>query len=189
MNFEKLKEVVTEEAKEEKDRLLNEVSKEVNDFLDSEKRKLDNYYNEKRQKIEQEYSSRATYINFLLESEFRKKLLRFKHSLLEEAKQFLTDTLVDEIKNNPEKFVKLSLKELRLREGKFLVSKELSEIITEKIFYKSAKDLPLEYGGIDFDIETGVAIELANKKYIFFLREIVEKFLLNNFLVNGLFDR
>lgn len=190
MNSDKLKEIVIEEAQEEKERIIYQARKEANEFLEQEISKLDAYYNEKKEKIEQEYSSKEVYIKFLSDSENRKKLLRLKHSLLEEVRQFLTSILLDEIKKNPEKFIRFSLKELNVSKGNFLISKELSNIITENIFSKIAKDLPLKYSGVDNNMNTGVAIELENKKYIFFIKEVIDKFLSNNSqIINEFFEK
>lgn len=183
MDLEKLKEVVISEAREEAENLLKSTKEEVQNYINAELDKLYASYNEKREKIEQEFSSKLSYSKFLIESDYRKKLLRAKHNIIEEISTFLTNVLLDKVKDNPEKFITYILKSGNIREGTFFVSKELSNIISENTFNQSLKNInsiAIKFGGVDNELDCGVAIVASNKKYIFPFSEIVGSFIEKN---------
>jgi len=183
MNLEKLKEVITFTAREEAEKLLKEVQKEIKEYIDSELVKLNTYYNERKDKIEQEFSSKIAYIKFSVESDYRKKILRTKHNLIEEIKTLLTNSFLEEIERNPSKFVTYTLRSINTKEGTYLISKELENIVTEQIFKHCSKNISsfsMRFGGIDSEIEAGVAVTLSNKKYIFSVSELIDRFIDRN---------
>lgn len=184
MDLEKLKEVITSEAKEEAEKLLKEVNKEAENYIKEEFAKINTSYSEKKDKINQEFSSKLSYAKFLIESAYRKNLLHTKHNLLEELRAFLEESFLEEIKKDPQRYVTYVLKLANIKDGTFLISSKLQNIITEETFTKSIKSLSLssiEFGGIDNEIEDGVAIAFSNKKYIFSFSEVVNNFIDRNF--------
>lgn len=183
MDLEKLKEVVISEAREEAENLLKEAKEKVQNYINAELAKLDASYNEKIEKIDQEFSSKLSYSKFLIESDYRKKLLRTKHNIVEEISAFLTNVLLEKVKNNPENFIIYTLMSSNIKEGSFLVSKELHDIISENIFKQSLKNMApiaIKFGGVDNELDCGVAIVISNKKYIFPFSEIVGSFIERN---------
>lgn len=190
MDLDRLKDVVISEAREEAENLFKRTKEEVENYINTELAKLNDSYIEKKEKIDQDFSSKLSYSKFLIESEYRKKLLRIKHNLIEEISNLLTITLLEKVKNNPGKFIKHTLNSSNIKEGIFIVSKELHNIITEDIFKQQLNNIPnsIKFGGVDNDLDCGVAIVVSNKKYIFPFSEIVESFIdRNSKYINELF--
>lgn len=183
MDLDRLKDVVISEAREEAENLFKRTKEEVENYINTELAKLNDSYIEKKEKIDQDFSSKLSYSKFLIESEYRKKLLRIKHNLIEEIGNLLTITLLEKVKNNPENFIIYTLMSSNIKEGSFLVSKELHDIISENIFKQSLKNMApiaIKFGGVDNELDCGVAIVISNKKYIFPFSEIVGSFIERN---------
>ena len=94
MDLDRLKDVVISEAREEAENLFKRTKEEVENYINTELAKLNDSYIEKKEKIDQDFSSKLSYSKFLIESEYRKKLLRIKHNLIEEISNLLTITLL-----------------------------------------------------------------------------------------------
>jgi len=177
-----LEALVTNEAKNQADAIIQTAEQDVLQFLSKEKSRLEAYFKEQSQKLTAEYDSKKSFLFFTMESEHKKKLLQKKQSLIDQLTVVLHKNLLEMIRLKPQLLLKKTLMQSPTPNGQVYVSQELSAIITDELIqqFNQSHHTSFKYAGIDSQLEPGIAILKDTTRYIFALHELIDAFLEKN---------
>ncbi len=181
MDQEKLFEVVTKEAKQEAEDILNKARALSEKELADEKEKINRYKEDRLASEKNLFLSRINYLRFSMESEYKKKLLYLKHQLMEELKDSLFKTALEQISRDAYGYLSFALKDCPSKEGVLYAGNKISSFMDEKLIkqYNQEHKTNFQWGGTEASLEAGLSLEKGAVKYIFPLMEWIDRFIEN----------
>jgi hypothetical protein len=179
MDLSKLSDVVGKEAKTEADQIVQTARLQSEELLNREKQLIENRCKERIEEENNQYTSRLNYLRFNLESDFKKRVLHLKHSIMEDLESKLYQCAIEAIKTRTMVYLGSILSKSPVRQASVFISSELEDIIHEENInaYNTASASSFTWGGVDAGLQLGLAIENGPVRYIFPLSESIQQFI------------
>jgi len=177
-----LEQLVTNEAKSQAASLIDFAQNESMQYITKEKARLTNLLQEQKQKLTAEFESKKSFLFFTMESDFKKKLLQKRQSLMDQLAVTLHKNFLEMIRLKPHLLLKKTISQLASKNGELKVSRELSGIITNELIQQFNKEnkSTFEFAGVDPQLEPGIAVLKGTTRYIYSLQEFIDAFLEKN---------
>ena len=182
MDQSSLEQLVTNEAKSQAASLIDSAEHEALQYIAKEKARLANLHQEQKQKLTAEFESKKSFLFFTMESDFKKKLLQKRQSLMDQLAISLHKNFLEMIRLKPHLLLKKTISQLASKNGELKVSRELSGIITNELIQQFNKEnkSTFEFAGVDPQLEPGIAVLKGTTRYIYSLQEFIDAFLEKN---------
>ena len=177
-----LEQLVTNEAKSQAASLIDFTEHETLLCVAKEKARLANLHQDQKQKLTAEFESKKSFLFFTMESDFKKKLLQKRQSLMDQLATALHKNFLEMIRLKPHLLLKKTISQLTSKNGELKVSKELSGIITNELIqqFNQENKSAFEFAGVDTLLEPGIAVLKGTTRYIYSLQEFIDAFLEKN---------
>ncbi len=182
MDQSSLEQLVTNEAKSQAASLIDSAEHEALQYIAKEKARLANLHQEQKQKLTAEFESKKSFLFFTMESDFKKKLLQKRQSLMDQLAISLHKNFLEMIRLKPNLLLKKTISQLTSKNGELKVSKELSGIITNELIqqFNQENQSIFKFTGVDAQLEPGIAVLNGTTRYIYSLQEFIDNFLEKN---------
>ncbi len=179
MDLSKLSDVVSKEAKAEADQIIQTARTQSEALLNREKQLIEQKSKERIEEENNQYTSRLNYLRFNFESDFKKRVLHLKHSIMEDLEEKLYQCAVEVIKTKSLVYLGSVLSKSPVQQATLFVSLELENIISLEVLktYNTASGSSFIWGGVDTGLPLGLAIEHGLVRYIFPLSESIQQFI------------
>lgn len=177
-----LEQLVTNEAKFQAESLIADAEHESLQYTGNEKVRLEALYQDQKQKLLSEYESKKSFLFFTMDSDYKKKILQKKQSVMDQLTSVLQKNFLEIIRLKPNLLLKKTLLQLSAKNGEVYVSQELSTMITQDLVHQFNQEnhSTFEYKGVDTQLEPGIAVQKGTIKYIYSLKEFIDTFLEKN---------
>ena len=157
---------ILDDAALEREKNLNDGREKASAVMKETEIKKKKLLDEGKQKAEERY--KETYNREILKakSDFKQKILLYKLSIIDEIIKKAKGKLSDLSKENYEKFIKKSLKDLSIKEGLYLIGNK-EKYIDDKTLQSLSKEIKikLEKSNIKNEFERGLKIFSGNAQY------------------------
>jgi hypothetical protein len=179
MDLSKLSDVVGKEAKAEADQIIQTARIQSETLLDREKQLIEHKSKERIEEENNQFTSRLNYLRFNFESDFKKRVLHLKHSIMEDLEEKLYQCAVEVIKTQSMVYLGSVLSKSPVQKATVFVSPDLENIIHAEVLkaYNTASGSAFAWGGVDAGLQLGLAIEHGLVRYIFPLSESIQHFI------------
>lgn len=177
-----LEQLVTNEAKSQAESLVDSAEHESLLYIAKEKARLENLHQEQKQKLTAEFESKKSFLFFTMESDYKKKILQKRQTLMDQLATTLHKNFLEMIRLKPNLLLKKTISQLTSKNGELKVSKELSGIITNELIqqFNQENKSAFEFAGVDTLLEPGIAVLKGTTRYIYSLQEFIDAFLEKN---------
>jgi vacuolar-type H+-ATPase subunit E/Vma4 len=177
MNIQKLKEVVTNHARQEANKLIQETKKDIEKKLEQFMKSLSNDREQRLKDIEQSYQTSLSQVQFHADSLFKKKVLHIRHEVFQNLTQQLLDSYIQSVQKEPTAFLQRIVSTFP-PSGDIYCSKELKGSIDQKTFSEiGLTDKNYHFKGVDPTLKPGISCISGKIKYIFLLEEDVSTYI------------
>ncbi len=177
MNIQKLKEVVTSEAKTEAKNLIDKTKKSIDEELSAFMSDLLQRDKTQKDHLENDFHGRTNRMKFQADSDYKKQILHMRHDLILRVQKKLLAVYIKDIKENPSAYLQ-KMNQVLPGKGDLYCSSELLDV------FESEKNAEFEtnysFKGVDSLIEPGIACIDGRVKYIYPLQETIQDFLDEN---------
>jgi hypothetical protein len=179
MDLTKLSEVVSKEARAEADQLIQAAQFQAEETLKREKLLTENRTKERFEEENNQFTSKLNYLRFNFESDFKKRVLHLKHSIMEDLQSRLYNAAIETIKTQAMLYLESVLKKSPVKTAVVYISSELDSIFNANTLknYNTATGSVFSWGGVDTALQLGMAIENGPVRYIFPLSENIQHFI------------
>jgi vacuolar-type H+-ATPase subunit E/Vma4 len=177
MNIQKLQEVVTNQARQEANELIENTKKDIEKKLEEFMNALSKDRDLRLKDIEQSYQSSLSQVQFHADSLFKKKVLHIRHEVFQNLSQRLLDSYLKSVQKKPVVFLQRIVSSFP-PSGDIYCSKEFEGSIDQKTFSDSGlTGNNYHFKGIDPILKPGISCISGKIKYIFLLEEDVSTYL------------
>lgn len=177
MNIQKLKEVVTNQARKEAKEQIDQTKRDIETQLEEFMKILSEDRQKQLKDVEHTYHASLHQAEFNAESQFKKKVLHTRHDLLQKLKSRLMEEYLSSVQKDPLVFLKRIVATFP-PSADIYCSKELENAITSKVIASIGLQEPkYKYCGVDPLLSPGVSCISDKVKYLFLLEEEIDSYL------------
>ncbi|HPJ11959.1 MAG TPA: hypothetical protein PLE09_03820 [Caldisericia bacterium] len=177
MNIQKLKEVVTNQARKEAKEQIDQTKKDIEIQLEEFMKILSEDRQKQLKEVEDTFQASMHQAEFNVESQFKKKVLHTRHDLLQKLKSKLMEEYLLSVQKDPLVFLK-SIVATFPPSADIYCSKELETAITSNAIASVGLQGPqYRFCGVDPLLSPGVSCISDKVKYLFLLEEEIDSYL------------
>jgi hypothetical protein len=177
MNIQKLKEVVTNQARKEAKEQIERTKRDIETQLEKFMKVLSEERQKQLKEVENSYTASLHQAEFHEESQFKKRILHTRHNFLQKLKSKLMEEYLSSIQNNPLVFLKRIVPKFP-SSAEIYCSKELENAVTPKVIASIGWHEPeYKFCGVDPLLQPGVSCIAGKIKYLFLLEEEIDHYI------------
>ncbi len=177
MNIQKLKEVVTNQARKEAKERIDQTKKDIETQLEAFMKALSEDRQKQLKEVESSYIASLHQAEFHEESQFKKRILHTRHDLLQKLKSKLMEKYLSSVQSNPLVFFQRVVPKFP-SSADIYCSKELAKTVSEKVITTIGLQEPeYKFCGVDPLLQPGISCISGKIKYLFLLEEEIDHYL------------
>jgi len=179
MDLNKLSEVVSKEAKAEADQIIQTARFQAEELFKREKLLIETRTKERIEEESNQFTSKLNYLRLNFESDFKKRVLHLKHSIMEDLQSRLYQCAIETIKTQAIVYLESVLAKSPVKTAVVYISSELSTTLQEDALkaHNKVSGSNFSWGGVDEALQLGMALENGPVRYIFPLSENIQHFI------------